>query len=200
MPGLSHALVPAQESKRWSFGRLLLLPVIQKGLFLGPKKSRKIRHANTGLPSITCVQTVVSTLETETRAKHYFFCARARCLSAGLRYLRLTRLPRHDRGLPGGNRSAASCPCTVLRRASCHYATRSPKREPNTNRECASFVKLCTAKLCLENQNKTYRDQSYPKAFPQINKRESNFPCPLTQITPDNKQRFNTHSVSLARA
>ena len=51
MPGLSHALVPAQESKRWSFGRLLLLPVIQKGLFLGPKKSRKIRHANTGLAS-----------------------------------------------------------------------------------------------------------------------------------------------------
>ena len=42
MPGLSHALVPAQESKRWSFGRLLLLPVIQKGLFLGPKKSRKL--------------------------------------------------------------------------------------------------------------------------------------------------------------
>ena len=51
MPDLSHALVPAQESKRWSFGRLLLLPVIQKGLFLGPKKSRKIRHANTDLPS-----------------------------------------------------------------------------------------------------------------------------------------------------
>ena len=47
---------------------------------------------------------------------------------------------------------------------------------------------------------KTYRDQSYPKAFPQINKRESNFPCSLAQITPDNKQRFNTHSVSLARA
>ena len=43
MPGLSHALVPAQESKRWSFGRLLLLPVIQKGLFLDAKKSRKIR-------------------------------------------------------------------------------------------------------------------------------------------------------------
>ena len=62
------------------------------------------------------------------------------------------------------------------------------------------IVKLCTAKLCLENQNKTYRDQSYPKAFPQINKRESNFPCSLAQITPDNKQRFNTHSVSLARA
>ena len=51
MPGLSHALVPAQESNRWSFGRLLLLPATQKGLFLGPKKSRKIRHANTGLPS-----------------------------------------------------------------------------------------------------------------------------------------------------
>ena len=50
MPGLSHALVPAQESKRWSFGRLLLLPVIQKGLFLGPKKSRKIRHAKYGPP------------------------------------------------------------------------------------------------------------------------------------------------------
>ena len=45
-----------------------------------------------------------------------FFLARARCLSAGLRYLRLTRLPRHDRGpVPGGNRSAASCLCTVLR-------------------------------------------------------------------------------------
>ena len=37
---------------------------------------------------------------------------------AGLRYLRLTRLPRHDRGpVPGGDRSAASCLCTVLRRA-----------------------------------------------------------------------------------
>ena len=42
-------------------------------------------------------------------------------LKAGLRYLRLTRLPRHDRGpVPGGNRSAASCLCTVLRRALCH--------------------------------------------------------------------------------
>ena len=56
-----------------------------------------------------------------------FFLARARCLSAGLRCLRLTRLPRHDRGpVPGGNRSAASCLCTVLRRALYHYATRSP--------------------------------------------------------------------------
>ena len=198
MPGLSHALVPAQESKRWSFGRLLLLPVIQKGLFLGPKKSRKIRHANTGLPSITCVQTVVSTLETETRAKHYFFLCPSPLPFGGSTVLE-TYSSTTSRSRPT-NRSAASCPCTVLRRASCHYATRSPKREPNTNRECASFVKLCTAKLCLENQNKTYRDQSYPKAFPQINKRESNFPCSLAQITSDNKQRFNTHSVSLARA
>ena len=60
-----------------------------------------------------------------------FFLARARCLSAGLRYLRLTRLPRHDRGpVPGGNRSAASCLCTVLRRALYHYATRSPFFRP----------------------------------------------------------------------
>ena len=51
MPGLSRALVPAQESTRWSFGRLLLLPVIQKGLFLGLEKARKTRDANTGLPS-----------------------------------------------------------------------------------------------------------------------------------------------------
>ena len=42
MPGLSHALVPAQESKRWSFGRLLLLPVIQKGLFLARKSQEKL--------------------------------------------------------------------------------------------------------------------------------------------------------------
>ena len=57
-------------------------------------------------------------------ARLLFFLARARCLSAGLRYLRLTRLPRHDRGpVPGGNRSAASCLCTVLKRAFCHYAT-----------------------------------------------------------------------------
>ena len=32
----------------------------------------------------------------------------------------------HDRGpVPGGNRSAASCLCTVLRRALYHYSTRS---------------------------------------------------------------------------
>ena len=60
--------------------------------------------------------------------KNGFCLARARCLSARLRYLRLTRLPRHNRGpVPGGNRSAACCLCTVLRRALYHYATRSPK-------------------------------------------------------------------------
>ena len=33
----------------------------------------------------------------------------------------------YDRGpVPGGNRSAASCLCTVLRRALYHYSTRSP--------------------------------------------------------------------------
>ena len=52
MPGLSHALVPDQESKRWSFGQLLLLHCHSEGSIVsGPKKSRKIRHANTGLPS-----------------------------------------------------------------------------------------------------------------------------------------------------
>ena len=58
-----------------------------------------------------------------------FFLPEPVAFSAGLRYLRLTRLPRHDRGpVPGGNRSAASCLCTVLRRALYHYATRSPCR------------------------------------------------------------------------
>ena len=71
MPGLSHALVPAQESKRWSFGRLLLLPVIQKGLFLGPKKSKKIRHANTGLPNMMCDADVCGLIP-RTRLKRVF--------------------------------------------------------------------------------------------------------------------------------
>ena len=63
------------------------------------------------------------------------FLARARCLSAGLRYLRLSRLPRHDSGpVPGENRSAASCLCTVLRRALYHYATRSPNAD-NQNKK-----------------------------------------------------------------
>ena len=56
-----------------------------------------------------------------------FFLTGALCLSAGRGVLRLTRLPRHDRSpVPGGNRSAASCLCTVLRRALYHYTTRSP--------------------------------------------------------------------------
>ena len=56
-----------------------------------------------------------------------FFLTGALCLSAGRGLLRLTRLPRHDRGpVRGGNRSAASCLCTVLRRALYHYSTRSP--------------------------------------------------------------------------
>ena len=43
---------------------------------------------------------------------------------------RRSRLPRHDRSpVPGGNRSAASCLCTVLRRALYHYATRSPNKQ-----------------------------------------------------------------------
>ena len=50
MPGLSRVLEPAQGSKV-AFGRLLLLPVTKKGLFFGPKKTRKTRDVNTGLPS-----------------------------------------------------------------------------------------------------------------------------------------------------
>ena len=74
----------------------------------------------------------------QSRAAEIFFLARARCLSAGLRYLRLTRLPRHDRGpVPGGNRSAASCLCTVLRRALYHYATRSPQSRAAESRKSA---------------------------------------------------------------
>ena len=49
MPGLSHALVPAQESKRWSFGRLLLLPVTQKVYFWARKSQEKLDTP--GLPS-----------------------------------------------------------------------------------------------------------------------------------------------------
>ena len=78
------------------------------------------------------------------------FFARARCLSAGLRYLRLTRLPRHNRGpVPGGNRSAASCPCTVLRPASYHYATRSPfifssRRDQKRARQIYTLERVAT--------------------------------------------------------
>ena len=60
-----------------------------------------------------------------TQRKHFLWPAP--CAFRRVTTLRLTRLPRHDRGpVPGGNRSAASCVCTVLRRALYHYATRSP--------------------------------------------------------------------------
>ena len=39
MPGLSHALVPAQESKRWSFGRLSACH--SEGSIFGPEKVKK---------------------------------------------------------------------------------------------------------------------------------------------------------------
>ena len=66
-----------------------------------------------------------------------FFLTGALCLSAGRGVLRLTRLPRHDGGpVPGGNRSAASCLCTVLRRALYHYPTRSPMRVRSTEFHC----------------------------------------------------------------
>ena len=58
-------------------------------------------------------------------------------------------------------------------------------------------ISIRLLKLCFENQNKTYGDQSYQKAFSQTWVKLYNF---LGQITPDNKQRFNTHSVPLARA
>ena len=65
----------------------------------------------------------------EEEACRFFFLTGALYLSAGRGVLRLTRLPCHDRGpVPGGNRSAASCLCTVLRRALYHYSTRSPKK------------------------------------------------------------------------
>ena len=90
----------------------------------------------------------------------FFFCARARCLSAGLRYLRLTRLPRHDRGpVPGGNRSAASCPCTVLRRASYHYATRSPSLAIITERQNKlNFSDQCQTKFLLPKSQDEFYD------------------------------------------
>ena len=84
-----------------------------------------------------------------------FFLVRARCLSAGLRYLRLTRLPRHDRGpVPGGNRSAASCLCTVLRRALYHYATRSPFWTPLASPLSLRLSGLLTRRtLCIWPKN-----------------------------------------------
>ena len=82
-----------------------------------------------------------------------FFVARARCLSAGLRYLRLSRLPRHDRGpVPGGNRCAASCLCTVLRRALYHYATRSPSCHKHGIRKNGTLKASKTASILQSPQ------------------------------------------------
>ena len=62
-----------------------------------------------------------------------FFFARARCLSVGLRYLRLARLPRHDRGpVPGGidpRLAVKHGPETALY----HHATRSPMSKTYSN-------------------------------------------------------------------
>ena len=66
-----------------------------------------------------------------------FFLTGALCLSAGRGTLKFTRPPRHDRGpIPGGNRSAASCLCAVLRGALYHYATRSPRKYGHFKRHC----------------------------------------------------------------
>ena len=61
------------------------------------------------------IRTTTGSLSALARPTPYQLSHRvASCLSAGLRYLRLTRLPSHDRSpVPGGNRSAASCTCTV---------------------------------------------------------------------------------------
>ena len=66
-----------------------------------------------------------------TTGQMIFFCFfdRRPVPFGGSRHLTLTRLPRHDRGpVHGGNRSAASCLCTVLRRALYQNATRSARR------------------------------------------------------------------------
>ena len=69
-----------------------------------------------------------------------FFWPEPVCLSAGLRYLRLTRLPRHDCGpVPGVNRSAASCLCKVLRRALYQF-----------ERECHVHVSVKISDICGE--------------------------------------------------
>ena len=95
MPGLSHALVPAQESKRWSFGRLLLLPIIQKSLFLGPKKSRKIRHANTGPPQFKIPATDAVCVKV---ASSLTFCAHSSLQS----FSTSDKMKGPKTGLPGG--------------------------------------------------------------------------------------------------
>ena len=100
-----------------------------------------------------------------------FFLARARCLSAGLRYLRLTRLPRHDRGpVPGGNRSAASCLCTVLRRSLYHYATRSP-------------VKSCRVRHAHFTRDLQSNSFKIYAIFPSSNAATRRLQCSTTQAT-----------------
>ena len=70
---------------------------------------------------------VVNSFNSSCTDADIFFFDRRPVPFGGSRHLRLPRLPRHDRGpVPGGNRSAASCLCTVLRRALYHFATRSP--------------------------------------------------------------------------
>ena len=79
MPGLSRALVPAQGSKRWSFGRLLLLPVTEKGLFFGPKKKRKSRRcSNITTVSSTAVLRSWGASQKWLESRHGQLCARAR--------------------------------------------------------------------------------------------------------------------------
>ena len=53
----------------------------------------------------------------------------------------------------GGNRSAASCLCTVLRRALYHYATRLPK-----NRKTKPNQRKNTSKTSQNTQHKTNRE------------------------------------------
>ena len=95
---------------------------IQRARPLSPALTKILRTQNR-----TTAKTAVKA--SDRKREISVFLTGALCLSAGRGVLRLTRLPRHDRGpVPGGNRSAASCLCTVLRRALYHYSTRSPKK------------------------------------------------------------------------
>ena len=100
-----------------------------------------------------------------------FFLARARCLSAGLRYLRLTHLPRHDRGpVPGGidPRLAASCLCTVPRRALYHYATRSPPpvHPVQLSGQCVVEVVVCEKLFQLHASHTRLQRRVFPFSIP----------------------------------
>ena len=79
---------------------------------------------------------VFLTIKQTQKPNRLFFLARARCLSAGLRYLRLARLPRHDHGpVPGGIDPRLAVYCTVLRRAL--YQT-----QPNTQTQKNTFCEF----------------------------------------------------------